>query len=130
MFSQIILVGYVGQDPTMRYTSSGTPITELSVATSRSYTDKAGAKVDETTWYRVSVFGNQAEACSQYLSKGKPVLVVGRLRPDPLTGGPRVFTRKDGSTGATFEVNAENVRFLPSGGKNDATPEYDDDITF
>lgn len=116
MFQQITIVGYLGRDPEMRFTPSGQAVTSFSVATSRSYTNNSGQKVDETTWFRISVWGAQAESCNQYLSKGRPVLVVGRIRPDPQTGGPRVYTRKDGSTGASFEVNALNVRFLPSGG--------------
>jgi len=116
MYQQITVVGYLGRDPEMRFTPSGQAVTSFSVATSRSYTTNAGQKVDETTWFRVSVWGAQAESCNQYLSKGSAVLVVGRIRPDPQTGNPRVFTRKDGSTGASFEINAQNVRFLPRGG--------------
>lgn len=115
MFQQITIVGYLGRDPEMRFTPSGQAVTSFSVATSRSYTNNSGQKVDETTWFRISVWGAQAESCNQYLSKGRPVLVVGSLRPDPQTGGPKVFTRNDGSSGAAFEVNAQNVRFLPGG---------------
>jgi len=121
MYQQITIVGYLGRDPEMRFTPSGQPVTSFSVATSRSYTNNAGQKVDETTWFRVSVWGAQAESCKQYLSKGRPVLVVGRLRPDPQTGGPRVYTRNDGTSGASFEVNAMNVRFLPGGGGTGST---------
>ena len=99
----------------MRFTPSGQAVTSFSVATSRSYTTNAGQKVDETTWFRISVWGAQAEACNQYLSKGRPVLVVGRLRPDPQTGNPRVYTRNDGTPGASYEINALQVKFLPSG---------------
>ena len=116
MFQQITIVGYLGRDPEMRFTSSGQAVTSFSVAASRSYTNNAGQKVDETSWFRISVGGAQAESCNQYLSKGRPVLVIGRLRPDPQTGSPRVFTRKAGTTGSSYEVNAINVRFLPSGG--------------
>jgi single-strand DNA-binding protein len=115
MYQQITIVGYLGRDPEMRFTPSGQAVTSFSVATSRSYTTNAGQKVDETTWFRVSVWGAQAEACNQYLSKGRPVLVVGRLRPDPQTGNPRVYTRNDGTTGASYEINALQVKFLPSG---------------
>ena len=115
MYQQITIVGYLGRDPEMRFTPSGQAVTSFSVATSRSYTNNTGQKVDETTWFRVSVWGNQAEACNQYLSKGRPVLVVGRLRPDPQTGGPRVYPRNDGTYGASFEINALSVKFLPSG---------------
>lgn len=117
MFQQLTIVGYLGNDPVMRFTPGGQAVTSFSVATSHSYTNNAGQKVDETTWFRISVWGTQAESCNQYLSKGRPVLVVGRLRPDPQSGGPRVYNRKDGSPGASFEINALNVRFLPSGGE-------------
>lgn len=116
MYQQITIVGYLGGDPDMRFTPSGQAVTSFSLAASRKYTNNSGQKIDETTWFRVSVWGAQAESCNQYLHKGSPVLVVGRLRPDPQSGGPRVYTRQDGSTGASFEVNAITVRFLPSGG--------------
>ena len=60
----------------------------------------------------MSVWGRQAEAANQYLSKGRQVLIAGRLRPDPNTGGPRLWTRNDGSIGASFEVVADRVQFL------------------
>jgi single-strand DNA-binding protein len=128
MFQQITIVGYLGNDPVMRFTPSGQAVTGFSVAASRSYTTNDGQKVDETTWFRVSVWGAQAESCNQYLSKGRPVLVVGRLRPDPDTGGPRVFTRKDGTQGASFEVNALNVRFLPGGRGSGGGGDYEADM--
>ncbi len=128
MFQQLTIVGYLGNDPVMRFTPSGQAVTSFSVAASRSYTTNAGQKVDETAWFRISVWGAQAEACNQYLSKGRPVLVVGRLRPDPETGGPRVFTRKDGTQGASYEVNALNVKFLPSGRGDSSGGDYEGDM--
>ncbi len=124
MFQQITIVGYLGNDPVMRFTPSGQAVTGFSVATSRQYTGNDGQKVDETTWFRISVWGSQAEACNQYLSKGRPVLVVGRLRPDLQTGGPRVYNRQDGSPAASFEVNALSVKFLP-GGRDSGSYEQD-----
>lgn len=119
MYQQITVVGYLGRDPEMRYTPGGQAVTSFSVATSRNYTSNTGQKVDETTWFRISVWGAQAESCNQYLKKGSPVLVVGRLRPDPQSGGPRIYTRNDGTPGASFEITAQNVRFL-SGGRADS----------
>ncbi len=112
MYQQIIIVGNLGRDPEMRYTPSGTPVTSLNVATNRKYTGSDGQVVKETTWFRVSVFGKQAEACAQYLKKGSSVLVEGRLQSDPKSGGPRVFNRQDGTTGASFEIFANTVRFM------------------
>lgn len=127
MYQQLTIIGYLGNDPVMRFTPSGQAVTTFSVATSRSYTNNTGQKVDETAWFRVSVWGAQAESCNQYLTKGRPVLVVGRLRPDPQSGGPRVFTRKDGTTGASYEVNAMTVRFLP-GGRGDSAGGIEQDM--
>jgi single-strand DNA-binding protein len=115
-FHTIILVGNLGRDPEMRYTPSGQPVTSFSVASSRSYSNPSGEKVDETTWFRVTAWGKQAETCNQYLHKGSKVLVEGRLIPDK-NGGPRVFSRQDGTTGASFEVNASTVRFLSARGE-------------
>lgn len=112
MYHTIIIVGNLGRDPEMRYTPSGQAVTSFSVATSRQYTGSDGQKVKETIWFRVSAWGKQAETCNQYLRKGSKVLVEGRLVPDPTSGGPRVFTRQDGSTGASFEISANTVRFM------------------
>lgn len=122
MYQQLIIVGNLGKDPEMRYTPSGTPVTSLSVATNRKYTGSDGQVVKETTWFRVSVFGKMAEACAQYLKKGSPVLVEGRLTPDKNSGGPRVYTRPDGTTGATYEVFANTVRFLSNRGEGGPGP--------
>jgi len=112
MFHQIIIVGNVGKEPEMRYTPSGQAVTSFSVATSRQYTAGNGEQVKETIWFRVSAWGKVAEICNQYVKKGSKVLVEGRLVPDKETGNPRVYTKQDGSAGASFEVNANTVRFL------------------
>ena len=122
MYQQIIIVGNLGKDPEMRYTPSGTPVTSLSVATNRKYTGSDGQVVKETTWFRVSVFGKMAETCAQYLKKGSAVLVEGRLTPDKNSGGPRTYQRQDGTLGATYEVFANNVRFLSSRGDGSSGP--------
>jgi single-strand DNA-binding protein len=112
MYHTIILVGNLGQDPEMRYTPSGQAVTNFRVATNRRYTGSDGNPVDETTWFRISTWGKTAEVCNQYLRKGSKVLIEGRLVPDPATGGPRVWTRNDGTSGASFEITAQTVRFL------------------
>ncbi|MBE0696084.1 MAG: single-stranded DNA-binding protein [Anaerolineaceae bacterium] len=133
-FHTIIIVGNLGRDPEMRYTPSGQPVTSFSVASSRSYTSPSGEKVDETTWFRVTAWGKQAETCNQYLHKGSKVLVEGRLTPDK-NGGPRVFSRQDGTTGASFEVTAGTVRFLSARGEvgetmSDGGGQSEDEIPF
>jgi len=72
--------------------------------------------VKETVWFRVSVWGKMAETCNTYLKKGSKVVVEGRLVPGE-NGGPRIFTRQDGTSGASFEINAQTVRFLSSRGE-------------
>jgi single-strand DNA-binding protein len=135
-YQKVILVGNLGRDPEMRYTPGGQPVTSFSIATNRRYTDGQGQTVDETTWFRISVWGKQAESCKQYLAKGKQVLVEGRLVADKATGGPRIFQRQDGTSGTSFEVTAETVRFLgqKQGGEEHAgaagTPATEDEIPF
>ncbi len=120
-FHTIIIVGNLGRDPEMRYAPNGNAVTSLSVASNRQYTDSSGQKVKETTWFRVSVWGKQAESVNTYLQKGSSVLVEGELRPDKETGNPRTYTRSDGSTGASYEVTARTVRFLsPKGASADS----------
>ena len=111
MYHSIIVVGNLARDPEMRYTSTGQAVTNFPVASNYRYTNNEGQSVDETTWFRVSVWGKQAESCNQYLQKGRSVLIEGRLRPDS-NGGPRIFERQDGTHGANFEVTARTVRFL------------------
>ena len=127
MFHKITLVGNLGRDPEMRYTPSGTPVTNLSIATNRRYTDSSGNPVEETLWFRVAVWGRQAENANQYLKKGRQVLIEGRLVGDD-NGNPRIWTRQDGTPGASFEVSANVVKFLGSGnGSVDAgEPEVED----
>ncbi len=112
MFHTIIIVGNLGRDPEMRYTPSGQAVTSFSVATNRTYTGNNGQQVKETIWFRVSAWGKQAETCNNYLRKGSKVLVEGRLQADPNSGGPRTFSRQDGTTGSSFEVVASQIRFL------------------
>jgi len=126
-FHTIILIGNLGRDPEMRYTPSGQPVTSFSVASNRSYTGSDGQKVDETIWFRVTAWGKQAETCNQFLRKGSKVLVEGRLNPDPKTGGPKIWTKQDGTSGASFEVTASTVRFLSSrgeGGSGESVEEH------
>ena len=141
MYQKIIIVGNLGRDPEMRYLPNGTGVTSFSIASNRSWNDsQTGEKVDETTWFRVSVWGRQAEIAQQYLTKGQLVLVEGRISPDRETGGPRLWTAQDGTVRASFEVTADSFRMMGSrtdggyaGGGDDydaETAEEEDDIPF
>ena len=112
MFQKVTIVGNLGSDPEMRYTPSGVPVTNFSVATNRRWSDGEGNPQEETTWFRVSAWRGLAETCNQYLSKGRQVFVEGRLVPDRDTGGPRVWTGNDGVARAQYEVSALTVQFL------------------
>lgn len=118
MYHKVIIVGNLGRDPEMRYTPGGQPVTDFSVATNRKWTNKDGSQTEETIWFRVTAWDKTAELCSQYLSKGRLVLVEGRLNPDKNTGGPRIWTGKDGVARAQYEITAETVRFI--GGRGEA----------
>lgn len=117
MFQKVTIVGNLGGDPDLRFTPSGDPVCNFSVATSRKWKGQDGELVEETTWFRVSVWGGQAEACNNYLSKGRQVLCEGRLTPDRATGGPRIWTDNEGNARSGFDLQAFEVKFL--GGRQD-----------
>ncbi|HXZ29995.1 MAG TPA: single-stranded DNA-binding protein [Dehalococcoidia bacterium] len=103
--SKVILVGNLGSDPEMRYTPSGKAVTSFRMATNRRYTTPAGESKEETDWFRVSVWGKQAEQVNQFLSKGRQVYVEGRLHA-------RNWEGQDGQTRTSLEVTADRVLFL------------------
>ena len=105
MYQQITLIGRLGQDPELRYTPQGTPVCNFSVATDHTYTDQNGERQTRTTWFRVGVFGRQAEHCNNYLAKGRMVLVTGRVDAS-------AWKDQEGNAHATLEVLAHTVRFL------------------
>jgi single-strand DNA-binding protein len=106
MYQKIVIVGHLGADPEMRYTPTGQAYSRFSVATDRKWTDAEGHLQQETTWYRVTVWGKQAEACNQYLAKGRQVLVEGeRLHAS-------AYLNKENQPAASLELTARFVRFL------------------
>ena len=120
-YQKIIITGNLGRDPEMRYTPSGQAVTSFSIAVNESYTNANGEKIKKTIWFRITAWGKQAEICNQYLKKGQMVLVDGRMSADPATGGPKVWTKQDGSVGSSFEVTASTVRFLSTRGDADGS---------
>jgi single-strand DNA-binding protein len=119
-----IIIGNVGKDPDMRYLSDAvTAVTNFSVAVNNVYKDKVtGENIKETIWFRVAAWGRQAEIANQYLRKGSRVCVDGALNFDPETGGPKMFTRTDGTPGASYEVTAFRVQLMD---KKDEGPSID-----
>jgi single-strand DNA-binding protein len=78
--NKVMIIGYLGRDPEMRYTPSGRPVTSFSVATSRTWTSAEGERREETEWFNVVAWGNLAEICKTHLSKNQQVYVEGRLQ--------------------------------------------------
>lgn len=114
MYQQITLIGNLGNDPEMRYTPSGVPVASFNLAVNRSWTGQDGQRQDKTTWFRVSVWNKQAEIVTQYLAKGRQVMVVGEVEE------ARVYTDREGNPRASLEVKAQSVRFL--GQRGDGPP--------
>jgi len=117
MYQKTIIIGRLTRDPEMRYMPDGTAITNLNVAVGDRKKDASGNYTDHTTWFRVSVWGKQGENANQYLSKGKLVYIEGTLKSDA-GGNPPTFAKKDGSTGASFELTAREVKYLSPAGEN------------
>jgi len=112
-FNKIVIVGYLGKDPEIRYTPQGTAVCNFTIATTEKRKDRAGEAQDVTTWFRVAAWGRQAEVANQYLSKGKQVYVEGRLRQEE-------YTDRDGARRQTLEVTATDIHFL--GARGDGPP--------
>jgi single-strand DNA-binding protein len=106
-FNKIVIVGYLGRDPEIRYTAQGTAVCNFTIATTEKRKDRAGEAQDVTTWFRVAAWGRQAEVANQYLTKGKQVYVEGRLRQEE-------YTDRDGVRRQTLEVTATDIQFLGS----------------
>ncbi|HWX65491.1 MAG TPA: single-stranded DNA-binding protein [Rhodanobacter sp.] len=104
--NKVILVGNLGNDPEVRYTTSGTAIASLSIATSESWTDKqSGEKQERTEWHRVKMFGKLAEIAGEYLKKGRQVYIEGSLRTDK-------YTDKSGVEKYSTDIIASDMQML------------------
>src|SRR3954465_3621180 len=108
--NRVVLVGNLTRDPELRHTPGGTPVCSLRIAVNSRRKDETGQWIDQPNYFSVSVFGNQAESCAQYLSKGRPVAIDGRL-------DWREWEGQDGAKREAVEVGAERVQFL--GGPGD-----------
>ncbi len=115
-FNRIIVVGNLGKDPELRYSPQGLPICSFSLATNERQKDsKTGETTENTIWYRANIFGRKAEAAAQYLQKGAPVYVDGKLKPEE-------WTDRDGNKRFTLNINASDFNFIGSAsGASDAS---------
>jgi single-strand DNA-binding protein len=117
-FNKIIIVGNLGRDPELRYTPQGIAVCNFSLATNEKKRDKSGELQDVTTWFRVTLWRNQAENAAKYLTKGSPVYVEGRL-------GVEEWTDRDGNNRHTLEVQGTEMHFISSGSRS--SDEYSGD---
>lgn len=135
--NKVILVGHLGQDPELRYTSGGEAVVNLNIATSEQWKDKAtGEKREATEWHRVGIFGKPAEIAGQYLTKGSQVYVEGKIRS-------KKYKDKEGIERTAFEILCDSFKMLGKGGeakpaaptkpkpKAEAAPsDFDDEVPF
>jgi single-strand DNA-binding protein len=121
--NKVILVGRLGRDPEMKYTSGGTPFCRFSIATDDNWTDKgSGEKQERTEWHSIVVWDRLAEICNQYLTKGRLVYIEGSLQT-------REWDDKEGVKRKTTEVRARDMVMLGgggSGGEGGGTPSRPD----
>lgn len=118
--NKVLLIGNLTRDPELRYIPSGQPVTSFSIAVNRTYLSQSGEKKEEVSFIRCVVWGKRAEVCNEYLKKGSPVFVEGRLQS-------RSWEGQDGSKRSTIEVVAMNVQFLSKGGgRQESSPEMPD----
>ena len=116
--NRVVLVGNLTRDPELRHTPGGTPVCNLGIAVNGRRRDESGQWVDKPNFFRISVFGNQAENCAQYLSKGRPVGIDGKLRW-------REWEAKDGGgKRESVEIVADSVQFLGSRGDGDGGNQF------
>ncbi|MFW5970816.1 MAG: single-stranded DNA-binding protein [Desulfovermiculus sp.] len=104
-YQNVVVLGRLGQDPELRYTQSGVPVTSMSLATDEGYVDKQGQKVDRTEWHRVTVWNKQAENVCRFLGKGRLALVEGKLQT-------RKWQDQQGQDRYTTEIRAQRVIFV------------------
>ncbi|HEB64373.1 MAG TPA: single-stranded DNA-binding protein [Chloroflexi bacterium] len=125
--NKVLLIGRLGRDPEMRYTPSGRPVTNFSVATSRSWTNHDGERRSETEWFNIVAWGNLAEVCKQYLHKGQQVYIEGRLQT-------RQWEDAEGNKRTSTEVVAHEMIMLgersSKSSKESNTPPEEDEFPF
>jgi single-strand DNA-binding protein len=110
-YNRIVVMGNLGQDPEVKYTQGGQAVCQLSIAVNEQWTDKDGNRQEKVQWFRVAVWGKQAETCGQYLAKGRTALVEGRM-------GSRKYQDKDGNEREAWEITADRVVFVGGQGED------------
>lgn len=134
--NKAILVGRLGKDPEIKYTPSGTAVTNFTMATSENFKDKDGQKQERTEWHRIVAFGKLAEICGEYLAKGKQIYIEGRIQT-------RSWDDKNGNKRYTTEIVANTMQMLgkadeaakggtepPPDAGNTSEPTIEEDVPF
>ena len=116
--NKVILVGNLGKDPEIRYMPNGEAVANFSIATTDSWKDKQGQKQEKTEWHNIVMYRRLAEIAGEYLKKGRPVYVEGRLQT-------RKWQTKEGQDRYTTEIVADQMQMLGSGGKESGGASYD-----
>jgi single-strand DNA-binding protein len=116
--NKVILIGNLGKDPEVRFTSTGRAVARFPIATSEVWTDAEGNRQERTEWHNIIVWGRQGETCGQYLAKGRQVFVEGSIRN-------RSYDDKSGNKRYVTEIVAQRIRFLGGGGGSRVAPEMD-----
>lgn len=111
--NRVILIGNLTRDPELRFTPTGSPVAGFGLAVNRVYTNKQGEKVENVDFFNIVVWAKLAELCAEYIHKGSPVAVEGRLQS-------RSWETEDGQKRSTVEIVAENVQFLARSGGGDS----------
>ena len=114
--NKVILIGNLGKDPEVRFTTNGRAVARFPIATSEFWNDGDGNRQERTEWHNIIVWGKQGETCGQYLAKGRQVFVEGSIRS-------RSYDDKDGNKRYVTEIIAQRVRFLGGGGGTRVAPE-------
>ena len=105
--NRVILIGNLGKDPETRYLPNGDAVANFTIATTETFKDKSGAKQEQTEWHRISLFGRTAEVAGEYLKKGSPVYIEGRIRT-------RKWQDKEGQDRYTTEIIGDRMQLLGS----------------
>lgn len=119
-FNKVVAIGNLVKDPDLKYTQSGTPVCEFSIAINRTYKDAKGEKKEDVTFLPITVFNKQAESSAEYLAKGRACLIEGSLKQDK-------WTSKEGEKRSRLKVIANRVIFLSAPPKNVTQPEPAED---
>lgn len=114
-FNKIIIVGNLGRDPELRYTPQGVAVASFTMATNERRRDKSGELNDVTTWFKITLWRQQAENAAKYLTKGSPVYIEGRLRIEE-------WTDRENNNRYTLDVQASEMQFI--GSRSDGSGDY------